>query len=331
MNAENNRFQILSLSGGGIKGLYTAEVLKHLEKNYSSKRIVDHFDLICGTSIGGIIALALAYGHSPKDLAELLRKNGEVIFPKQNSVIAFCKQAFSSKHKVQPLKKLLTEIFEDATIKDLQKPVLIPTINATTGQARIFKNRYCQEYHRDQDIRLVDVALATSAAPGFLPAHEINSALYIDGGLVANSPILMGVHEARYKLDIKKQNIHVLSVGTMSSEYTLSNDPEKGSSYVKDWKMGANLFELTIAANEKVHNFMVTNSLGASNVLFIDKPPAREQASKLTLDNASPAALNTLIACADQSTADIADPKSVDGNKIRNIFNHTAQCILIAN
>jgi len=68
------RFQILSLNGGGIKGVFTAKVLEELERKYckEGKTVIDHFDMICGTSIGRILALGLAYGLRPNDLLEHL-------------------------------------------------------------------------------------------------------------------------------------------------------------------------------------------------------------------------------------------------------------------
>jgi len=74
-----DRFQILSLDGGGIKGLFSAAVLAHLEEDLGCK-IVDHFDLIVGTSTGGIIALGLGYGLSPQEIVEFYVEQGPQIF-----------------------------------------------------------------------------------------------------------------------------------------------------------------------------------------------------------------------------------------------------------
>jgi len=300
------KFQILSLSGGGVKGLYTAEVLAKLEK-YSNIQITDHFDLICGTSIGGIIALALAYGLSPSDITNHLTQKSPEIFQKRNFLCAGLRQAFGSKHNPEPLKKLLETIFGDARIKDLKIPVLIPTVNASTGRPRIFKNRYIAEYTADQNIRLVDIALATSAAPTYFPMHEIDGTKYVDGGLVANSPILLGTHEATAKLGLATKDVFGLSVGTMSSHYTVNHRKANSRGYLNGWGMGIGLFELTLSANEQMHSFMARHVLSDNNVLIVDRQPTRAQADELDLDNASASALSILTANADQSARDLAN------------------------
>ena len=75
----SERFQILALDGGGIKGLFSAAVLAHIEEDLQT-RIVDHFDLITGTSTGGIIALALGAGMRPRDVVSFYADEGAAIF-----------------------------------------------------------------------------------------------------------------------------------------------------------------------------------------------------------------------------------------------------------
>ena len=74
-------FKILSIDGGGIKGIYSIAVLARLEQA-TGKRIIDCFDLICGTSTGGLIALLLAAGYSATEIVEFYKENASIIFPK---------------------------------------------------------------------------------------------------------------------------------------------------------------------------------------------------------------------------------------------------------
>jgi len=74
------RFQILALDGGGIKGIFSAAFLAALEDDLKT-RITDHFDLIAGTSTGGLIAIALGLGLSPREIVRFYMKHGPAIFP----------------------------------------------------------------------------------------------------------------------------------------------------------------------------------------------------------------------------------------------------------
>lgn len=316
---EDNRFQILSLSGGGIMGVYTAQVLMDLEEHLcKDEPLTDHFDMICGTSIGGILALGLAYGIRPKILLELLTTHGNEIFPKRSIVSRITKQLFSTLYSQDPLKKLLDKVFGNATIKDLKIPVIIPAIDSSNGKPKAFKNKFLPEFTFDQDVKLVDVALATSAAPTFFPVHQIQNTRYVDGGLVANSPVLMGVHEAIYRLHHNPENIHALSVGTMSTEFTLSHKKNRFGGYLFSWAFGKNLIKLTMSANEIMHSFMARHILG-DKFIEINEKSKPEQASILDLDNASPEAIEMLSSSGHSSAASASGQ-----NTVKKMFTHTA-------
>lgn len=286
-----SRFQILSLSGGGIRGLFTAEVLAELE-NKRGVNITDHFDMICGTSIGGIIALGLASGMKPIELAEILKEEGAKIFPKQNVYSRICSY-FGSSYDSKPLKTLLQQIFQDKKMKDLKTRVLIPAVNYTTGQPRVFKTPHLDKYFNDLNLSLVDVALATSAAPTYFPIHQLESQRFVDGGLIANSPAYFGVHEACYFLEKKPKDIFVLGIGTMGKNKTADHRKtlEQGK---LQW--ARSVVDLTLSSSESLHNFWIKHILPKEQVLFIDRALTNDQADYIALDNASEKALETLIA-----------------------------------
>jgi uncharacterized protein len=119
----SGKCQILSLDGGGIKGLFSAAMLAAFEEDTGSK-ITDHFDLLAGTSTGGIIALALAHGLRPKEIVDFYEKWGAEIF-KRVWAWTGIKSLFRAKYSQEPLRKALMEVFGDTTLGALKKRVVI--------------------------------------------------------------------------------------------------------------------------------------------------------------------------------------------------------------
>ncbi|UEL21515.1 patatin-like phospholipase family protein [Pseudomonas fluorescens] len=98
--------------------------------------------------------------------------------------------------------------------------MLIPAINYSSGQPQVFKTSHHPSFKRDHKFRLVDIALATSAAPAYFPRHTFNNNQYVDGGLYANAPGLLADHEAQTFFRQPSETVHLLSIGTMSSKFT---------------------------------------------------------------------------------------------------------------
>lgn len=295
MGKISNNFQILSLSGGGIRGLFSAEVLAKLEE-VRDINILDHFDMICGTSIGGIVALGVACEIPPKEIAKILRTQGNVIFPPRKTFSkysAFIRNLSGSNYSPSPLKTLLERIFEDRSMKDLKTRVLIPAVNYTTGQPKVFKTPHLVDYYNDLNISLVDVALATSAAPTYFPIHVIDDQQYVDGGLIGNSPAYFGLHEALYFLNQSPKDISVLSIGTMSTKKT-SDHRKKLNQGIFHWARAS--IELTLSASESLHKYWVSHILPKDNFLVLDETLTNDQAPYISLDNAEDKALETLSA-----------------------------------
>ncbi|MDN6868907.1 CBASS cGAMP-activated phospholipase [Aeromonas caviae] len=310
-----HRFQILSLSGGGVRGLYTVTILAELEQHLAEQsknpdyRISQHFDLIAGTSIGGILALGLASGMKARDLRDLLDNERLTIFPRpvlRNifSVIRYLRSLrlpFTSRYSANPLKKILTEVFKDQTIGDLHTPVIIPAVNATTGMVQMFKTPHHPDFKQDWKNKLVDVALATSAAPTYFPAHVFNDCIYVDGGLVANSPALAAIHEAGQFFNVKdmKSSVAVLQIGTMGAQMTLAPKaswltPWFSEGYITRWGSGSQLIELTLSSNETLHNHVAGHIIAPDNFVILDEKPTQHQSSAISLDNASDRSANIL-------------------------------------
>lgn len=230
------RFKILSIDGGGVKGAFPAAFLAEIEKSLPAP-LHRYFDLIAGTSTGGIIALGLGLGLSAAQITSFYEKYGRKIFP-SNATTAprrFIGKIFSSKYSSEPLRTALKETFADYKLGDSKVRLLIPSFNANTGDIHIYKTRHNKRFLTDYKVTMVDVALATTAAPTFFPCHKgAGGATYIDGGLWANNPVGNAVVEALSWLGKGAQEIQVLSLGCTQFPASFSN--LRGG---KDWALQA--------------------------------------------------------------------------------------------
>ncbi|WP_018275151.1 CBASS cGAMP-activated phospholipase [Teredinibacter turnerae] len=319
------RFQILALSGGGVRGLYTISILAQLEQILAEKHgddsynIAQHFDLIAGTSIGGILALGLASGMTARKLCGVLDENRKQIFPPKSAKIF--RQALGSLYSSGPLRAVLEHCFGDKCIKDLHTRVTIPAVNGTSGSPKVYKTPHHENFQIDKHLRLVDVALSTSAAPTFFSPHLMNDSLNVDGGLIANGPALIAFHEATHFINAQKANIYLMGVGTMGSRRVLNSERGwlKGWGYLTGWGVGRKLIEMTLSANEEMQNKMVEHLLG-DHCSFIDEELTPDQSKSITLDNASDNAAQML-----RGRGKERGQKAIGQANIMDFFNHHAQ------
>lgn len=206
-----SEFKILSIDGGGIRGVYPAAILDYVQKRQEDP-LYQYFDMIVGTSTGAIIALALALGKSTGEILELCKTKSSSIFRKRlgwlNQGIIIPK--YSNRHLVKNLK----DFFANQQLSDCKVRVCIPTIDILNGKAVVRKTRHHERLQNDFILPVWQVAAESSSAPIYFPAFEDdNSCQYIDGGLWANNPTMVGVAEA-IKLGYSLDNIKVLSIGT---------------------------------------------------------------------------------------------------------------------
>lgn len=309
---EAKPFQILALSGGGFRGLYTAKIIADIERDIEAP-IASRFDLITGTSIGGILALALALEVPAQRIVDLFVDHGENIFKKQRwSLCGLLRAPYSPK----PLERLLMDpqIFGDRLLGACKHPVIVPSLSYSTGQPVLFKSPHHIDFRRDHLHRIVDVALATSAAPAYFPRHVFNNSQYVDGGLYANAPGFLGLHEAQNFFAQDLQHIHLLSIGTMSSRFTV-NPRQNRDGGVRDWggwspiSMSRRLFGLSISAQEVLTDFMLCHRL-QDRYLHVDDELNDERARAVALDIADKNAREVLLgAASERSKSCISDPK----------------------
>lgn len=234
---EKKVFKILSIDGGGIKGLYSSTILEILEERYNCKTY-ECFDMLCGTSTGGLIALALSAGKSAKEISAMYLNHAEAIFPQKwnNSLKQII---WGGKYSNKFLKNHLQVFFGDLTLDDSKNLLCIPSFNYTDSTPCVFKHDHPEGgLARDFTKNYVEVALATSAAPTYFPLCEIGSEKkqYIDGGVWANNPSLIGIIEALCYFVGKGKpydSIQLLSISSLEIATGMPLHKDKNRSAIK--------------------------------------------------------------------------------------------------
>lgn len=210
-----NPFQILALDGGGAKALFTAHILARLERDLGVS-ISDSFDLIAGTSAGGIIALALGAGLAPSEIVKHYRSLVEAVFPPARQRWWRRPSHLTSPvYDAESLRKALEVVLGARKLGDSTKRLVIPAWDVQVGAVHIFKTPHHERLVRDWRISMVDVALATSAAPTYFPAAHVDGHRLIDGGVWANNPSVVAIAEGVSMLGVPLSSIRVLNVGTI--------------------------------------------------------------------------------------------------------------------
>jgi patatin-like phospholipase/acyl hydrolase len=208
------RFQVLSLDGGGAKALFTAHVLAHLERDLGI-RVVDHFDLVAGTSAGGIVALGLGIGLSPAEIVEHYTGLIDRVFPRRRQRRLRFSRLTRPAYDGDTLREVLVGVLGDRVLGESSKRLLVPSWDVQSGQVHIFKTPHHERLARDWSVPMVDIALATSAAPAYFQAASVMDAGLIDGGVWANNPSVLAIAEAVSMLGAPLDAIRVLNIGTM--------------------------------------------------------------------------------------------------------------------
>lgn len=215
------RFRILSFDGGGIRGALTVRLLKRLAEKHPN--IAVEADLLAGTSTGSLIALGLAKGMTLDELVRLYSKeSGEKIFsPRYRALL---RPRYSNRN----LAELLSSAFgETLRLGDLPRTVVIPAFRITGGEEGRWSPVFFHNFPGSAylDMRVVDVGLASSAAPVYFPSHQD----YVDGGVIATNPSTAAIAITRDAKAGKRSiaDITLLSIGTgydpLSIDYPTTN------------------------------------------------------------------------------------------------------------
>ena len=247
-------FQVLAFDGGGIRGAFGIGLIAELEERLG-RPIHEYFDLIAGTSTGAITGAGVAAGKTGAELVDFYEQHGRKIFtPREpHSPRGWIRwfyplvkrllqkrtgqdfdDFFRAKYCPFALEDAFTHGFGAKTLAEVvDTRLIVPTVNLTTGNSHLFRSPHLPGIQGDNDVRLVDVLLAATAAPTYFP-HKVmpNGQAYCDGGLWAVNPSVLAIAEAmKIKQQCNRENcdpdfdtsdIRVLSIGTGDARYSLS-------------------------------------------------------------------------------------------------------------
>lgn len=232
---DQNTVRVLSLDGGGIRGLYSATFLDLFlaEAGLNSEKLFDYFDLIIGTSIGGIQAIAYGAGKSPAWLRNFFVEQGSTIFPADAPSFIKTMIGWSSYYTMYgqaPLENAIKSAVGDKLMSDLDGNIVATTYNMHRNEPTLFSNIQNHEpFLRGHALKASDVALTTSAAPYYFPIKTIDGVDYTDGGVFQNNPALIALVIAK-RLFPTRSRLCMLSVGTCDPYFkynSLSTDSDR--------------------------------------------------------------------------------------------------------
>jgi patatin-like phospholipase/acyl hydrolase len=208
--------RILSVDGGGLRGLVPAMVLRELERRIhaldgSQRPLADYFDLLAGTSTGGLIALGLsapAPGMNTDELVALYLEDAPKIFPPRLRLLRKIRSFFAPKFSNHALSEVVAARIGDAGLDDARREFLVTCYDMTAHAPRFFKRR------AEQGVTMHDAAMATAAAPTYLPPWEVGGHALVDGGVFAANPTVAAIAEALKGTATKPHDLFVVSLGT---------------------------------------------------------------------------------------------------------------------
>ncbi len=242
-------FNILSIDGGGLRGIVPISILQKIE-SLTGKKVHDVFDMIAGTSTGGLIACCLTLRdethpaqpkYSLEQIADIYTRYGNTIFPSRSGIDKFLHRItslFAPAYSPNGLEQVLLQFVADQTISEALRPVLVSTYDLNSNQPVFFKSSEAAG-DASADARIYDVCRATSAAPTYLPAysfeHKHKPITGIDGGVFINNPSMAalaeisrygnaGFYQKRDGSPVMYDDIRILSLGTGSYEGTISEE-----------------------------------------------------------------------------------------------------------
>jgi|TARA_R110001583_G_scaffold116486_1_gene267041 patatin-like phospholipase/acyl hydrolase len=292
-------FKILSIDGGGIRGVYPAHILKCFEEKLGIN-LLESFDMIAGTSTGSIIAAGVACDIRATEIVNMYKEHGEDIFKKKKSRIPFKKlrnitqPLLESVYDCGSLNKVLKGVFNDSTLGQIAKPLILPATDVGNGGVHVFKSAYDPTFNRDRLVKVRDAVLASCSAPTYFDPHKVDEYLLSDGGLWANNPALVAVIDAQKRLGINYDDIQVLSIGTGHSKVAY------GLKHKGDWGLA------TGWRHKEFISFMLSlQSQSALNYLKLHLKPEQilridfESDTDLPLDDVSQ--IDNLISLADKN------------------------------
>jgi len=244
-------------------------VLAEIETRFlNGDSVAKHFDLIAGTSTGGIIALGLAHGLKGRDVQKFYLERGDKVFSNPNSAVRawrWMRRWHRNAYSNYALEQELLNIFGDSSLGEAQTRLCIPSFEGVHGEPWIYKTPHHPDYKKDRVEWMVKVALATSAAPTYFRAMPNNGYVMVDGGIWANNPVMNAVTDAMTCFEIDRSQIRVLSLGCGETAFKV--DAARAAGGLLQWKD-----VIRAAMRAQSHNALGQSwlLLGKENVLRLD-------------------------------------------------------------
>lgn len=260
--------RVLSLTGGGYRGLFTAEVLVQLEQQIAPRRLYDCFDVFVGTSVGGLIAAGLSVGIPSERIRDSILELGPTVFPVKRGKAL--RRACGPLFEATPIRrgvKACLGVWADRQMREVPKGLLICAIGWISGRPEIFRSSIFGDAYASAE-KLIDVCLATSAAPTFFPAHTTALGPMLDGGLVVNNPDSLALLECMSRWPHRTNAIEMFSIGTAGTESggMAGNVPSSG------FRWSGVITEFMISAQERLAAQQVRDFLGPRYMRINHKP-----------------------------------------------------------
>jgi patatin-like phospholipase/acyl hydrolase len=225
-------FTILSIDGGGARGIYPATLLACLEKTGFS--VYDNCDMIAGTSTGAIIAAGIASQIPAADIVAMYREHAKDIFRNDLGFLQNTRLAVASLYENKHLKRVLNNVLKNTPLREVKKPLLIPVSNVGNGRPKVFKS--APNATVEDDVLLKDAVMASCSAPTFFDPHAVPPNLLADGGLWANNPALVAVLEAHQKMEVPLNECRVLTLGCGYAKKAYDTETAQPWGVLNGWK-----------------------------------------------------------------------------------------------
>ena len=311
--ATDRPLKVLSLAGGGFLGLYTAVVLEGLEAR-AGEPLARRFDLLAGTSIGGLLALALAYEIPMARLVRLFTEHGSAVFSSRalpssalGRLLDLSRSVRGPKYSGEALREALHAEIGDQQLADALHRVVVPAVDVGLCQTKVFKTPHAPASHGDGRLRAVDVAMAACAAPAYFPSVRIGRHIYADGGLFAVAPDQVALHELEHFMGVAPGRVSMLSIGTATARYRPAEGVRDDTGAV-GWLADGRLMLTLIAVQQQHVQAMMEDRLGDRYLrLDADWPPD----AGLGIDVATPQAVDTLSALARKTLLEVGTHRLV--------------------
>ena len=274
----DDRFQILAIDGGGVRGIFAAALLAGLEEDLG-RSVTDLFDLVVGTSTGGIIALGLGAGLTPAEVLNFYVSEKDRIFPNRLGWRRL-RQPFVAKYGPERLETAVRRVYGETVLGESRIPLVIPSYNLGENDVYLFKTPHHERLRRDHKVPMWQVAMATTAAPTFFPAFRLSDdhVRLVDGGVWANNPAMVGVTEAVSMFGRRLEDIRVLSVGTTMNMRTRRSRLDNAG--LLRWVRGPTVFDVLLNGQSAGAFAQVQHLVGPDNARRLN-PPAPDELTAL--------------------------------------------------